>query len=332
MGSTLLTLVQTACAELGGMAIPTQVVGSTDQTTQQMLALINAVGADLLSRKDWTALQTQYIVEVPAALVGTGNTVQGSKTVSNISFDTSSIASNPSLWVVQGTNIVAYPRVVTAASSIPGSITMDTPATATGVGVSIIISKDSYPVPVDFVSFVDDTQWDRGNRWQLRGPLSPQEDQYLRSGIVALTPRRNYRQLGRNAPNTNIVQMFRLFPPPGQNDTPGPMVYEYLSSYWAQSTVTPTPGAYSYTTKEKFTADTDTCIYDDRLMIEGLKYRFWAAKGFDFSVSLANYEKLTEISMARDGGNPILSLNRRKVPYLITSASVPDGFYPGRNV
>jgi hypothetical protein len=329
MGSSLLTLVQNACAEMG-LARPSQVIGATDDQTVQQLALINAVGGDLLSRKEWTALQTQYILSVPAALVGTCDTVEGSTALSNISFDTSSLASNPTLWVAQGTDIVAYPRILSATASIPGSATMDTPATATATGQSLIISQDSYPVPTDFVSFVDDTQWDRGNRWQLRGPLSPQEDQWLRSGIVALTPRRNYRQLGLNAPGLTVVQVFRLFPPPGQNDTPGPMVYEYLSSFWALSAVTPVAGSYDYTRKPQFTADTDTCIYDDRLMIEGLKYRFFAAKGFDYSVSLANYEKLTSIAMARDGGTPVLSLNRQKRPYLITSANTQDGFFPGR--
>lgn len=329
MGSTLLTLVQNACAELG-LARPGQVAGATDQQTVQMFALINAVGADLLARHDWTALQTQYVLSVPPALVGTGDTVAGSTTISNFSAGTVTPASNPSLWVAQGTGISAYSRLVSATPSIPGSCVIDTPASATGVGVNVIISQDSYPVPADFTSFIKDTEWDRGNRWQLRGPLSPQDDQYLRSGIVALTPRRNWRQVGRDAPDLRVAQVFRLFPPPGQNDTPGPMVYEYLSSYWAQGAVSASPSGYDFTTKPAFTADTDTCIYNDRLMIEGLKWRFFAAKGFDYSSQLALWENEVSVAIARDGSAPIVSLNRQKVPYLITSASVQDGFFPGR--
>jgi hypothetical protein len=329
MGSSLLTLVQNACAELG-LPRPGQVVGATDDQTVQMYALMNAVGADLLTRKDWTALQTQYILSVPAALVGTGNTTVGDTALSNLSFDTSGPASNPQLYVAQGTNLVAYARLTSATATLPGSCVIDTPATASSTGGSIIISQDSYPVPADFVSFINDTQWDRGNRWQLSGPLSPQEDQYLRSGIVALSPRRRFRQLGRDAPGLRVASVFRLFPPPGQNDTPGPMVYEYLSSYWAQGAVSVSPSGYDFTTKASFTADTDTCIFDDRLMIEGLKWRFFAAKGFDYSSQVTLWEKQVQISMARDGGSPVLSLNRRKMPYLISSANVQDGFFPSR--
>lgn len=330
MGSTLLTLVQNACAELG-LARPGQVAGATDQQTVQMFALINAVGADLLARHDWTALQTQYIVEVPAALVGTADTVLGSTSLTNVTSGTVSPASNPSLWVAQGTNIVSYSRLVSATSAIPGSCVIDTPATATATGSSVIISQDSYPVPEDFVAFIKDTEWDRGNRWQLFGPISPQDDQYLRSGIVSLTPRRRWRQLGRDAPGLRVAQVFRLFPPPGQNDTPGPMVYEYLSAYWAQSAVVATPSGYDFTTKAAFTADTDTCIFNDRLMIEGLKWRFFAAKGFDYSSQLALWEGEVQVAIARDGSAPIVSLNRPRLPYLLSSNNVQDGFFPGRS-
>lgn len=329
MGASLLTLVQRSAAEMN-LAVPTQVVGATDQQTVQLLALINAVGNELLTVRTWTMLSTQQIVSVPAALVGTCDTVVGSTTLSNVSSGTIEPESNPSLWVAQGTNIVSYARLISSTPSIPGSAVIDTPATATAVGKSCIISQDTFPFPSDFVALTDDTQWDRGNRWQLYGPLSPQEDQYLRSGIVSLTPRRRYRQVGRSAPGLRVAEGFRLFPPPGQNDTPGPMVYEYLSSYWAQSAVVPIADGYNFTTKEEFTADTDTCIYDDRVMIEGLKYKFFQAKGWDWTGFYSSYQRVLDVSAARDGGVSVVSLNRRKMPYLISSANVQDGFFPGR--
>jgi len=330
MGATLLTLCQRAAAEMN-IAVPTQIVGATDQTSVQLLALINAVGNELLTVREWTALQTQYVLSVPAALVGTCNTTVGSTTLGNVSTVSASVASDPSLWVAQGTNIVSYSRLTAATAGTPGSCVIDTPATATATGQSCIISQDSYPVPEDFVAFVNDTQWDRGNRWQLYGPLSPQEDQYLRSGIVSLTPRRRYRQVARVAPGLYVAQVFRLFPPPGQNDTPGPMVYEYLSAYWAQGAVTASGSGYDFTTKAEFTADTDTCIYDDRVMVEGLKYKFFQTKGWDWTGFYTAYQRVLEVSAARDGGTPILSLNRRKMPYLLTSSNVQDGNWPGRS-
>lgn len=324
MGSTLLTLVQNACAEMG-LARPSAVVGATDDQTVQQLALINAVGADLLTKRDWTALQTQTIIQVPQAIVCTANTTLGSVALSNIT-DSNGFAgpaANPGLYVVQGTGIVNFSRLVTATAGIPASATMDTDASATNTAGSVTISQDTYPVPADFVTFINDTQWDRGNHWKLIGPESPQEDQWLRSGIVALGPRRRFRQVGR------LGYAFRMFPPPGSNDTPGPMVYEYLSSYWVQSELVGVPGSYTSTAKAEFTEDTDTCVFDDRLMIEGLKWRFFAAKGFDYSSQLSLWNTQVQISMARDGGSAVLPLNKRRYPFLLSPASVADGYFPG---
>jgi hypothetical protein len=49
----------------------------------------------------------------------------------------------------------------------------------------------------DFRHFVNGTAWDRTQRWQLLGPVSPQEDQWMRSGVTATGPRRRFRQVGR---------------------------------------------------------------------------------------------------------------------------------------
>ncbi len=83
MGAPLLSLVQSACAELG-LTRPGVVAGATDQQTVQMFALINAVGADLLTKCQWTALQRLAVINVSASLSGTGNTTSGSAALSNI--------------------------------------------------------------------------------------------------------------------------------------------------------------------------------------------------------------------------------------------------------
>lgn len=315
MGSSLLTLVQRACAELG-LAVPGTVAGATDQQTVQMFALANAVGADLLSRHQWTALQTLAVVNVEAPTVTTGNTIDGTAAVYNVP----SFPSGPATaYVVLGTNIPVSARVVSAGTVVPfpqTTITLDSQATATETGASITISRDTYEVPADFVTFINDTQWDRGNRWRLQGPASPQEDEWMRSGIVTTGPRRWFRQVGRGQ------DVFRLWPPPGTNDVPGPLAYEYLSAYWAQDS--------SATPKAQFTADSDTCVFDDRLMVEGIKWRFFAAKGFDYSSQYALWQRQLDVAMARDGGAPTLNMTRRRFPVFLSPASVADGNWPGR--
>lgn len=317
MGATLLSLVQSACAELG-LPQPGTVAGAADQQTVQMYALINAVGADLLSRAQWTPLQTQTIIQVESPIITTGDTTANDQTITNIPTPPV-LFGEPSNYVVSGNNIVTSARLTSETIAIPASLGMDTEATGDSVGGQIILARDTYPVPEDFTSFINDTEWDRGNKWRLMGPASPQMDQWMRSGIVPTGPRRWFRQVGRG------IDVFRLWPPPGTNDVPGPLVYEYLSSYWAQSAAVPS------VPKASFTADDDTCIYNDRLMIEGLKWRFYAAKGFDFSTQFSIWERQVQTAIGRDGGAPKLALARRPWGVLISPAQVADGDWPGRS-
>ncbi len=316
MGATLLSLVQSAAAELG-LPLPGAVVGATDTQTVQMYALMNAVGADLLSRGQWTALQTQAVINVEQPLSGTCSTTSGSSAITATGIDATPVVATPTAYLAIGNGIPTSARVRLAAYNPPSSAyNIDTPATATASGVALTIARDTYPVPADFVTFINDTQWDRGNHWRLQGPSSPQEDQWMRSGIVTTGPRRWFRQTGRG------LDVFRIWPPPAASDVPGPLVYEYLSSYWAAtSSGSPIP---------QFAADTDTCVFPDRLMIEGLKWRFFAAKGFDYSSSYAIWQRQVDTALARDGGAPVLNMARRRYPIFLSPANVQDGNFPNR--
>lgn len=314
MGSSLLTLVQNACAELG-LAVPGTVAGATDQQTVQIFALANAVGADLLTKSQWTALQTLAIINVEAPTVTTGTISDGAAYVYNMPSFPSGTVTN---FILSGNGIPTSARGVEKATG-PGGTTcrIDSQCTADGTDIAITVSRDTYPVPADFDTFINDTQWDRGNHWRLQGPASPQFDEWLRSGIVTTGPRRWFRQVGRG------LDVFRLWPPPGTNDVPGPLAYEYLSNYWAADA--------SANPKAAFTADTDTCIFPDRTVVEGIKWRFFAAKGFDYSASFAIWQRQVDLAIARDGGSPTLNMTRRKWPFLISPANIADGnwFGPG---
>jgi len=311
VGATLLSLVQSACAE-AGLPVPAAVAAATDTQSQQLFALINAVGADLLSKATWTALQTQAIINVEVPTQTTADIVDGDAYVYNMpTFPVGPVTS----YIITGNGIQTSTRVLATAAG-PGGITaqVDMQCTADGTGVDVTISRDTYEVPADFVTFINRTQWDRGFHWEMLGPMSPQEDQWMRSGIVATGPRRRYRQVGRGQ------DVFRLWPPPSAGDTPGTLAYEYLSAYWAfDSAGDPAPA---------FTADVDTCIFDDRLMIEGLKWRFLAQKGMDYTASFAIWQQQVQTAIARDGGAPTLSLAKRRWPIFISPANVADGNWP----
>ena len=59
MSSTMLQLVQQTTSELN-LAIPTYVAGNTNQDVQQVLALMNRQGYDLVKEYDWQCLQMEY--------------------------------------------------------------------------------------------------------------------------------------------------------------------------------------------------------------------------------------------------------------------------------
>ena len=314
MGSSLLTLVQRAAREMG-LPVPAAVAGATDQQTQQLFGLANAVGDDLLSRGEWVALQTQAIINVEAPTVTTGWVVEGSASIINV---LSFAPSNPLNYVVSGNGIQVASRVLSNAEQPPlagTTVTMDMQATATQQGAALTIARDTYAVPADFQAFIDRTQWDRTNHWELRGPMSPQEAQWVMSGIVTTGPRRRFRQIGRGS------DVFRIWPPPTAQDAPATFAYEYLSAYWAQNSAgTPQSG---------FVLDTDTCVFDDRVMIAGIKYNFFAVKGFDATRFERDYNVLIQTSMGSDGGAQTLDMARRRWPIFISPASVPDGNWPG---
>lgn len=314
MGSSLLTLVQRAAREMG-LPVPAAVAGATDQQTQQLFGLANAVGDDLLSRGEWVALQTQAIINVEAPITTTGTVTEGSQGITDIPADL--LGLNPTVYVVSGNGIQVASRVTEITVNMPGddSLTMDMQATASGSGVDIVIARDTYPVPSDFQTFIDRTQWDRTNHWELRGPMSPQEAQWVMSGIVTTGPRRRFRQVGRGS------DVFRIWPPPTAQDAPATFAYEYVSAYWAQDAAgTPQSG---------FVLDTDTCVFDDRVMIAGIKYNFFAVKGFDATRFERDYNVLIQTSMGSDGGAQTLDMARRRWPIFISPASTPDGFFPG---
>ena len=99
MSSTMLTLVQQVTAELN-LAVPTYVQGNTSQDVQQILALMNRAGYDLIKEHDWQALELEYRFYTNA-ITTTCNTTNGSYLLTNIP-STTGLDSN---YSIVGTSI-----------------------------------------------------------------------------------------------------------------------------------------------------------------------------------------------------------------------------------
>jgi len=310
MGLTLLQIVQTAANELG-LTAPTTVAQNTDPQVVQLMALTNRDCVGLYRNYDWTDLQIPFIVNVEAPITITGDIANGSAIINNIT-STSGIDTT---YAISATGTPQAQRVaeVLSANSVRCSMLNTADATA----ADIVFAKDTFNLPDDFDRYIGQTWWDRSNFWRLIGPDSPQQDEYVRSGIFATGPRRRWRQIGRKP------AAWRIWPPPfaGGAPAPGALVFEYISKNWVV-------GADDVT-KPLFTADTDEPLLDDQLIIMGVKWRMWQIKGFSYAAMQQEYIDAVNTKFSTDGGIPDLYLNRRTGPFLISSANVQDGFWPG---
>lgn len=306
---SLLQVVQAVCAELG-LIQPAQVVGTSDLQTQQLLALANREGNELYRSNDWTCLQGEHIVNVDTPITYTGDVTANSTLVTNMSSTAGLVAGQ---FAVSGLGQPAAQRVAEIVSST--SVRMEMQSTASGGSTPLIFARDTYEIPSDFDRYITATWWDRTNHWALIGPQSPQADQWQRSGIVTTGPRLRWRQIGER-PN-----VFRLWPPPTTSSVPDALVFEFVSDGWVKHA--------DETYGSSFTSDSDECLLNPQMLILGIKWRFWQIKGFEFGGMQQEYIDFVNREKARDGGMPDLAMGRRGRPYLITSANVADGGWPG---
>ena len=296
--TTMLGLVQQATGEMG-LAVPTYVAGNTAQDTIQQLALLNAVGYEIQRKWDWEALCTEYRFTTQYVTT-TGTLTTGSAVVTGIP----STTGLDTTYMVMGTGINTDVYVVSVDSAT--QVTLNQAATATG-SQTLNFCKTKYSNPSDFDRQIDRTQWDKTRHWEMLGPESAQQWQWLKSGFIATGPRLRFRRMGG---------FFQIWPPIASAEYLG---WEYVSNSWAQSS--------TGTGKSSFTVDTDTCIFPDRLMVLGLKLKYFEVKGFDTTALSRDYQDELSIAMANDMGSETLSFAPQLSQQLIGVANLPDTGY-----
>jgi hypothetical protein len=295
----MLELVQQTAAELN-LAVPTYVAGNTSQDVQQILALMNGQGYDLIKEYDWQALQVQYRFYTQAINCN-GISVNGSKAlVIEAGVDITAVDKQ---WQITGYNINQDTNVVTVSGQ---TIQMSQMASGTGTG-AVVLAQTAYTLPPDFERITDRTQWDKSKHWEALGPESAQQWQWLKSGYISTGPRIRWRILDNQ---------FQIWPPMNTNEYLG---WEYRSKGWARSV--------DGTVKNSFTADDDTAILDDRIIVLGTKLKYWSIKGFDTTTLMQEYQRYLSIAKANDKGSPNLSFAPYPSKVLIGYANIPDTGY-----
>lgn len=303
--STLLQLVQDARGEMG-LSVPTTVIGNTETDIVQMLAIINGLGRQLQREYEWQALSIEYQFD-SVTYSYTGDVTDASSTITGMS-SVSGLTTNPTYFQVVGTGIEQN-TYLTAADAGLLTVSLSIPATTTSAGGTYVFSQTKYPMPSDYDRLTDRTDWDKSQHWEMLGPESAQQWQWLKSGWISTGPRVRFRLLD---------QYFQIWPPLGVDHLLG---FEYISQNW----VTATGGAQP--SKSRFTADTDTCIFADRLMVQGLKLRYFEIKGFETTALYRDYTSQLDIAKANDHGSPTLSYAPRPTNILIGYENIPDANY-----
>jgi hypothetical protein len=297
----MLQLVQQTAAELN-LAVPTYVIGNQSQDVQQILALMNGNGYDLLKEYDWQALQVQYRFYTQS-LTANATTVNGSY---NLTFDGGTDLSNvTSQWQLQGYNIPQDTYVVSA-NNTTKVVVMSQMATGDGVQ-SVVCAQTAYDLPDDFETMTNRTHWDKSKHWEMLGPEDAQQWQWLKSGYISTGPRVRWRILDNQ---------FCIWPIMNTQEYLG---WEYRSKGWARSAA----GAI----KNSFTADTDTTVLDDRIMVLGTKLKYFQIKSFDTTALIQDYQRYLSIAKANDKGAPNLSFAPYPSKVLIGYANIPDTGY-----
>lgn len=135
-------------------------------------------------------------------------------------------------------------------------------------------------VPSDMQMFIQDSMFNRTNVRRVTGPMSPEEWQAQQAlSVSVLTDAFRFR-------GGDIL----ITPTPAGTET---YAFEYVSDQWCESS--------GGTGQSAWTADDDTGVLDENLMLLGIVWRFRKARGLDYAEEMASYEKEVVQAIMRDG-------------------------------
>jgi hypothetical protein len=298
--TTLLQIIQDTCDELA-LDRPTAVISSNDKQVRQMLALLNRLGRDLVKQYEWQRLDKEALITT-VQYTYTGTLTAGSNVITGLS----SVVGLNTNFTALGVGVMPFAQITSVGAT---TVTMDMAATESGVA-SLEFTQNQYPLPSDWDREIPQTEWNRTTRWPLLGPKSAQEWQTFKSGIVSAGPRQRFRILG------NSLQI-NPSPPPGQMAS-----FEYISNAWVIGN--------NGTSKTTFTADDDTCVFSDSLLLTGLKTQWKQSKGLDVTFDVSEFRALLERAKSQDKSAAKLYLSQASGNILLTNRNLIDGSFPSQ--
>lgn len=295
----MLELVTQVTSELG-ISTPASVAGNANQDVVQILALMNAAGYELLRKADWRRLTSRYSF-FTEYLTTTGTYSTAARTITGIP----STTGLDDTYMIVGAGFPNGTFIETVDSGTQVTATAFPQVAATNG--TVYFQKVKYDFPADYDAIVPRTQWDASKRWELLGPEDAQQWEWLLNGYISTGPRIRWRLFG---------DYFQIWP---GLSTAENLVFEYRSKGWARSA--------AGVPKNSFTADNDTCVYPDRVMVLMTKLKYFQAKGFDTTALYRDFYTELETSIAQDTSAANLSFAPRPGNVLIGYDNIPDSGY-----
>lgn len=171
--------------------------------------------------------------------------------------------------------------------------------------ISTAASTSTYALPADFYSPILLTHYDQTRKWSMIGPVSDADFNFKLYGPGATSSVYTYRIFGPNIQQYSSAKMLEIDPTPSAIDT---LSFDYITmsmfypSGW-------TPGVTIY---ETVTADTHISMFDDDVLIMGLKYLYREAKGLDYEVFKNQFTRMIERAQTRYMGSFKGSFKRQR--------------------
>lgn len=185
--------------------------------------------------------------------------------------------------------------------------------------VTVTSGTSKYAVASDFSSLVDETMWDVTNRWPLIGPLSSDEWETLKRGIIVSTPRRVWRLVGKTdgVYSAGATPFYVEIMPTPDNST-DQFSYEYWSSGFARQN--------SDAALSVFDNDSDNPVLPEELFTLGLIWRWKRAKGLDYAQEFETYDRAVNIAISQDKSARPIDLTRPMLigPRLLDWQNIPE--------
>ena len=185
MSFTMLQLVNQVQNELN-LQVTTTVAGNTNVDVQQILGLMNAAGYELTREADWQTLEKTHIFYTEQENT-TGTTAIDSFLVTDIP-STAGLDNTYQVQAYQLPQATYVEEVVDEHTVRVNQFATQNSGTQVQQPNQVLFSKVRYDMPDDYLTITNRTQWQKTKHWEMLGPESAQQWQWL-TRLSSLTRR-----------------------------------------------------------------------------------------------------------------------------------------------